>query len=993
MTPEASRRRARKLVILHRRRRRERARRGGGMPIWAWPPLALAILGLALLGGAAGAVYTVYQSYAEDLVEPEAILVTDRVLGTSKIYDRSGPDGGALLYEFADPFTGLRNPISITEISPNLINATVSTEDSTFFENQGVNLRGLLRAAIENAGLGDVEFFSGTGGSSITQQLVKNILISPEERSQRTVSRKIKETILALELTERFSKPKILEWYLNTIFYGNLAYGVGAASLRYFGKPPSDLSLAEAALLTGLPAAPAIYDPFTNPRAAKQRQTEVLDLMVVHDYISQAQADAAKREPLSFASQRFEIDAPHFVLYVREQVEALCQRGRIPLEDTVRECSQLLTEGGLRITTTLDMDLQTQAEEILRTDLASFEEQTGAHNAALVAIDPQSGEILVMVGSRDFFREEIDGQVNLATGLNSPGSAFKPITYVAAFLRDPKVWNPATVLWDVKVDYPELDGTVFTPVNFDAVHRGPVTVRSALANSMNIPAFRTAATLGTEYLLSVAHRMGITTMQDPSQYGPAITLGGGDVSLLDLAYAYSVLANNGVMRGQRTALDLPPGNRDLDPIAILEIRDVRGRLLYQQERVEERPVIPAAQAYQITDILSDNSARAILYGFNSTLVLDRPVAAKTGTAGDPDRNDVRRDFWTMGYTPDLVAGVWVGNADNTPMTGGTSSKTAGLIWHDFMLAAHAGMPPRDFSVPAGLTTAQVILPALAALEPAQRRDAKLQDPCANRGFELFVADAAPEIENGFCTKTKIDSRTLLLATEEIEEAFVREGYYLIPPVAEGQEKPDPEIIKWLRANRVQYVVDEDSSEAAVIARIDTPPEGAEIAPGIVLIRGHAMSADLIGWVLSYAPGEAPREEAFILIGRNSVGIETGQLGRWDARALAPGAYVIRLEVEEDFRGKVIVDVHVTIVRAEEDIGSTPPGEDNAPPGEDNAPPGEDNAPPGEDNAPPGEDNAPSAEDNAPPAEDNAPPGEDNAPPAEDNAPPAEEPPA
>lgn len=931
MTPDPARRRARKLVILQRRRRRDRARRGSGMPVWAWPPLALAILGLAIIGAAAGAAYAVYQSYAEDLVEPDAILVTDRVLGTSKIYDRGGPDEGAVLYEFADPFTGLRNPVSITEISPNLINATVSTEDATFFENRGVNLRGLLRAAIENAGLGEVEFLGGSGGSSITQQLVKNILISPEERSQRTVSRKIKETILALELTERFSKPQILEWYLNTIFYGNLAYGVGAASLRYFGKPPSDLSLAEAALLAGLPQAPAIYDPFTNPRAAKQRQTQVLDLMVAHGYISQAQADAAKREPLSFVSQRFEIDAPHFVLYVRDQVEALCQRGRIPLNDTVRECSQLLTEGGLRITTTLDMALQTQAEEILRTDLASFEEQTGAHNAALVAIDPQSGEIRVMVGSRDFFREEIDGQVNLATGLNSPGSAFKPITYVAAFLKDPKVWNPATVLWDVKVDYPELDGTIFTPVNFDAVHRGPVTVRSALANSMNIPAFRTAAALGTEYLLSVAHLMGISTMQDPSQYGPSITLGGGDVSLLDLAYAYSVLANNGVMRGQRTALDLPPGNRELDPIAILEIRDVRGRLLYQQERVEERSVIPAAQAYQITDILSDNQARAVLYGLNSTLVLDRPAAAKTGTAGDPDRNDVRRDFWTLGYTPDLVAGVWVGNADNTSMTGGTSSKTAGLIWHDFMLAAHTGIPPHDFTVPDGLTTATVILPQLAVLEAAQRREAELQDPCATRGFELFVADAAPDIGNGFCTKTKIDSRTLLLATDAIPEEFVEEGYYLIPPVTEGQEEPDPEILKWLRANRVQYVLDEDSSEAAVIARIDTPPEGAEISPGLFVIRGRVASAELIEWVLSYAPGEDPPEEEFIEIGRNSVGIEAGQLGRWDARALEPGPYVIRLEVEDDFRGKVIVEVHVTIVGEGEESGPAPPGEDGAPP--------------------------------------------------------------
>ena len=268
----------------------------------------------------------VYRSIADDLVEPDAILATQKSLGTSKIFDREG-EAGRLLFQFADPLSGLRDPVKIHKVSPNVINATVATEDASFFENEGVNLRGFARAAFENLGLGSGDFLGGSGGSSITQQLVKNVLIAPEERTERSVERKLKETILAIELTQKYSKNQILEWYLNTIFYGNLSYGIGAASTRYFGKPASELSLEEAALLAGIPQAPAIYDPFTNPSVAKQRQAVVLDLMVRQDYISQAEADRAKSAPLTFANQSFEILAPHFVFYVSDQVNALWPPG------------------------------------------------------------------------------------------------------------------------------------------------------------------------------------------------------------------------------------------------------------------------------------------------------------------------------------------------------------------------------------------------------------------------------------------------------------------------------------------------------------------------------------------------------------------------------------------------------------------------------------------------------------------------------------------
>ena len=946
-------------TIIHRRRRRRGSDRGpgAGRRFLFWTPIVVAVLGVAALAGVAGAAWGVYSSFADDLVEPEAIVETQRALGTSKVFDAGGPQGGRLLFEFADPLSGLRNPVRIEDVATDLINATVATEDASFFENSGINLRGLARAAWENLGLGAGEFLGGTGGSSITQQLVKNVLIPPEERSGRTIERaqaKLKESILAIELTEQYSKLQIMEWYLNTIFYGNLSYGIGAAAERYFGKPASQLALHEAALLAGLPQAPANLDPFEHPEAAKARQSVVLDLMARNGYITTAEAEIAKQTPLNFASRQFNIEAPHFVTYVAEEVRRLCERGRIPIPDQVSGCDDLLIEGGLRITTTLDMDLQDQAETILRADLATFEEQTGAHNAALVALDPATGQILAMVGSRDFFREDIDGQVNLATALNSPGSSIKPITYAAAFVQDPATWNPGTIIWDVPLEFVESNGDTFSPENFDAVFRGPVSARAALANSINITAFRVADTIGIDSLLDFAHTVGITTMDNPANYGPSITLGGGEVKLLDMAYAYSVFANNGVMRGQRTSLNLPTSYRGLDPVAITSIVDSRGRTLYTLEGSQSVQVMPAPQAFQITSILADNQARSILYGLDSNLVLDRPAAAKTGTAGDPGRNDVRRDYWTVGYTPNLVTAVWVGNADNTPMTGGSSSRTAGLIWRDFMLAAHANLPPLEFTAPDGLTTSQVFVPRLQVLQPGQLADAGAQNPCASTSLELFVADGGlPPKENGLCTEAEVDLRSFDLALPGAPEEWVREDYYLIPPLLpEGTMiggRPDPAIIAWLQANKVRFVGDDG------IERLDgdplvleTPPDGAELPQGIILIRGRIDGPELEEWWLEVAEGSNPADDDFQRIAGRNFPIR-GQLARWDARDLPPGDYIVRLVMRDDLLGEVTVTARITIVEAEPEEETAPDPANPDPPGPDQDPPAEPIGPdPGDD---------------------------------------------
>ena len=891
------------MLMRSRGQRREDAAAPSSARYWMLAGVAAIALATLLIGVGAAAAYTIYRGFANDLQDPDAIVETQRSLGTSRIFDQAGPDG-LLLYEFADPLTGLSNPVRLGEVSQYMIDATVATEDASFWENQGINLRGLMRAAWENFGIGSSDFLGGSGGSSLTQQLVKNVLIPVEERTGRTAQRirgKIKETILAVELTDEYSKEQILEWYLNSIFYGNFSYGIGAASQRYFGKPPAELTLAEAAMLAGLPQAPSLYNPIDHFDRGKRRQADVLDLMVRHGYISQDEADAAKLAPLEFDSREFEIVAPHFVLYVRDEIIALCERGHIPVPDSVDGCEGLLSNGGLRITTTLDIQLQEMAERELEAGIAGFEEATGAHNGSLIAIDPANGQIRAMVGSRDFFAEELDGQVNLATAHHSPGSSIKPLTYLAALQLDPRNWHPGAVIWDVPTRWIEADGAVFMPTNFDGVYRGPVTLRSALANSMNIPAFRVAAQLGVHYLLDSLHKLGITTMHDPGNYGPSITLGGGEVSLLDMTYAYAAISQNGIMRGQPTLRDLPSGYRSLDPVAVLEVRDARGEVVYRYAEPEQRAVARPAQSYQITDMLSDNQARSLLYGLQSNLLLDRPAAAKTGTAGDPGQNDVRIDYWTIGYTPQLTVGVWVGNADNEPMTGGSSSRTAGLIWRNVMLAAHEGLDAEPFLQPPGIHRAEIHAPQI----PRWNGEGGLRNGCERVVEEIFIsARVAPPTENAVCVEAALDRRTLQEATDETPAAFVAEGRWLTPP--EG----DRSAAVWLRRNHVAWLREGATSEANAPLRLDSPLDGAIVARGPLLISGRAAFDDQERWTLT-AQRIASDDPPIVLAEREDI-VESGVLARWNTTTLPAGVYALRLTVEDSFLGSLTHQIQIAL---------------------------------------------------------------------------------
>ncbi|MER3421649.1 MAG: penicillin-binding protein, partial [Chloroflexota bacterium] len=657
------------------------------------PVLVLLLAGIAgiVLAGSVSAL-ALYSHIIAALPPNPEVTFTGLNMGPAKIYDRHGK----LLYEFEDETEGLRNPVKLHDISPYLIEATIATEDASFYSNPGVNVRGLVRAGIENFITADSGLFQGSGGSSITQQLVKNVFIPPEERYERSVARKLKETVFSLELTRRYSKNQILEWYLNQIYYGNRATGVGAAARRYFGTTAKDLTLAQAALLAGLPQSPAHYDPHRNREAAIARQREVLDLMVRHGYITREQAEAAKAEDLVFAENKVTLLAPHWVFYVRDLLVNL-----FGLE-TFRS-------GGLQVITTLDLDLQQKAEQIVEEKIAYYESPQGGncrcHNGALVAIDNETGQILVMVGSRSYWRADIEGENNNAIAVKQPGSAFKPVVYLAAF---EKGWTPATIVYDQPTRFlSRFEGgrpEYFIPQG-PIPWQGPMTVRDALGNSMNTPAVKAANFAGVDAVIDMAHRMGITTMGDRDSYGVSIATGGANLTLLDLTFVYSVLANNGEMRGVR-ARNPRPGYREIDPAALLRVTDGRGRVLYDYEQEQARKqVVQAGYAYQITDILRDNNAKRRTYTapeWQFGMPDKRPVAAKTGTQQGPKSIRDVLATWNFGYIPQLTVGVWVGNADNSLVNPNlTSASSSLLIWKEFMAAAieMLHLPPKDFTVP------------------------------------------------------------------------------------------------------------------------------------------------------------------------------------------------------------------------------------------------------------------------------------------------------
>lgn len=606
---------------------------------------------------------------------------------STRIYDRYE----RLLYEIVGP-GGRRATVPLAGIPLALRQATIAAEDDTFYHNPGIDPLAILRSAWLDIRSGQPEY----GGSTITQQLVRNILIPPAERDAKALDRKLREAALAIQLNARMSKDQILALYLNNIYYGNLSYGVQAAAEAYFGRPVADLDLAQCALLAGIPQGPSLYDPLSDPGPALARRREVLHLMRRDGYITAQQEQLANAEPLDLAAPGTGIRAPHFVLYVTSLLEKAY--GRNALE-----------EGGLQVTTTLDLNLQQAAQAAVRQHVAQLAKDHNVHDGALVAMDPATGQILAMVGSANYADRKIDGAVNVALAPRQPGSAIKPFTYAAAFARD---YTPATVVDDAPTAFPTRQGVPYLPQNYDLQFHGPVTLRTALANSYNIPAVKVLDHVGIPAMLAVAHAAGITTMNDVDRYGLSLTLGGGEVRLLDLTDAYATFDTGGVHH---------------DPVAILKVTDARGRVLQAWQPTPGRRAVSPQVSYLITSILSDNNARLPEFGQDSPLLLDRPAAAKTGTTTD------FHDNWTVGYTPDLVAGVWVGNADNTAMRDVSGIAGAAPIWHDFMETALRNLPPRPFAQPPGIVH-EAICPGTGLPPDAQ---------CPDRFDEVFIAGTQP----------------------------------------------------------------------------------------------------------------------------------------------------------------------------------------------------------------------------------------------------------
>ncbi|PJF31787.1 MAG: penicillin-binding protein 1C [Candidatus Thermofonsia Clade 1 bacterium] len=692
----------------------------------------IALIAFALISLAGGALYFWLFADLPSLDNLSAGLA----LPSTRLYDRHG----RLLYEVIDPKGGRNRLVPLEQMPQSLVQATIATEDRYFYQSIGIDLGGIARALWINLQGGEVR----VGGSTITQQVVRNLLFDPQQRAERSLRRKLREMILAIQLTARYSKSEILALYLNQTYYGNLAYGVQSAAEVYFGKDVSQLTLAESALLAGLPQAPALHDPLRNPQAAKARQRVVLNLMVEAGYITQEAADLAYAEPLQYGSGKFTMNAPHFVQEVWRQLE--------------RDFPTRIYEGGLRVITTLDLDWQRAAEEAARRHLALLntdspeKPSSRAAGAAVVAIDPQTGQLLVMVGSVDFFNAEIDGAINMAVVPRQPGSTLKPFVYALTF--DPnrlEPWTPAKMVLDVTTPFVTKRGESYTPHNYGLAEHGPVSVREALASSYNIPAVVALDEVGVGALIRLLTQLGITTLGDPERYDLSIALGGGDVRLTELVAAYAALANAG---------------RPIQTSMILRVEAADGEVLYEWEQPPlADPVIDERVAWLITDILSDPEARLPSFGVRSPLSIGRPAAVKTGTTTD------FRDNWTVGYTPQIVAGVWVGNPNNEPMVNVSGVSGAGPIWHDFMRAVLKDKPELTFPRPEGLVQAEVC--ALSGLLPTPY--------CPQRRVDWFIRGTIPTKYDDLYQPFVIDVRTGLLADENTPEPYKRERVYLVLP--------------------------------------------------------------------------------------------------------------------------------------------------------------------------------------------------------------------
>lgn len=873
--------------------------------------MGLITLLVALIGAGVGYAYLSHQ--LSGAIDNVVAYQGSGPGGTPRFFDRNGE----LIFELQ--VAEKRRWLDYEDIPPRVISATIAVEDDTFWKNPGFDAPAIGAALLSNFRNDEGR---PVGASTITQQLVRHVAFSYEERVSPSYERKAREIFLAFILTQQRSKRDILTMYLNEIYYGNLAYGIEAASQTYFGKAASALTLGEAAFLAGLPQSPVELDPYSNLQAATARQAFVLSLMVDEGLITPLQASVAEGAPLSLqprlpsaapADDRI-LKAPHFVVYVQRMLEE-------------RYGADALTRGGWQVTTSLDMEIHTLAEQAVRQQVAARAARHDVNNGAAVVLKPATGEILAMVGSLDYFDEAIDGQVNVTMQRRQPGSSIKPITYAAAMEAG---WTTADVLWDVPIALDLGNDQEFVPRNYSERYHGPVLFRDALANSYNIPPIQLIRDLGVGKVIATARKMGVESLDEPPGfYGLTLTLGGGDVTLLGLTQAYATLAN----MGRRPRLS-----------GVLQIVDGHGRTVYdaRQDRVPPANALDPRIAYIITDILDDDRARAPAMGFNNALNLPFPAAAKTGTTDD------FRDNWTIGYTPGIVAGVWLGNSDGHPMVDSSGLRGAAPVWRRIVegiyadqslansLAVNGQPPPREFQRPNGIEERTVCLPQgvggtscsatrtdLFLIGGPQHNLARLgyvPDTSTHPGaWTLSVlplpADAAAQIQRPTLNNGPRPPQPThcVVSGGAMPESAQQRLYLAVPPYYPDEVRArrwaqrhgtapmappvacPTSVVRLARGEADADNEDGDNSLSITASYRISSPRSGDVVSGLVQILGTAEfdPGQVQYYKLEIGPGTNPTQ--WTTLGTtHSTPVENGVLEELHADALPPGPYVIRL---------------------------------------------------------------------------------------------------
>jgi len=798
--------------------------------------------------------FLLFAWYARDLPSPGKLV---QVTGNSTIFlDR---ENKVLFDMYKDKN---RFPVKLNQVSENLKKATIAIEDKNFYKHKGVSETGILRAFIS------IMLRRGfQGGSTITQQLIKNVLLD----SRRAASRKIKEIILAFEVERRYSKDQILEMYLNEAPYGGSFWGVGSAAKGYFGKEPMDLNLVESAFLAGLPQSPSIYSPFIGKNDSwKNRSKDVLRRMREDKYITREEekSSLSNLEKLKFTTPNLAIEAPHFVFYVRDQIE--------------KEYGNKLLDAGVKIKTSLSLETQKIAEKIVSEEIKKLK-GFNLTNSSIVILDSQTNEILAMVGSYDFNDEKF-GKFNASLGLRQPGSAIKPITYALAF---EKGYTPATVIMDLKTVFPQTGQADYVPENYDEKFRGPIQLRFALGNSINIPAVKILAMVGIRDFLQKANDMGLESLAPTEanlrRFGLALTLGGGETTLLDLTSSFSVFARGGVKK---------------DLSSLKEISDFSGKKIYKQSKGKEQKVLTAESAFLISHILSDNNARIDVFGPNSYLnIPGKTVAVKTGTTND------KRDNWAVGYTKDITVGIWSGNNDNTPMNAKIASGATGASQIFYRLMIELLKKHKDGIMEKPSNVEAVAIDSFLGGLPHEAVQTR---------SEYFIKGTEPKELSPFYKKIKLSKGSNKLANDvEIRTGNYNEKEYIVisendPVSTDGKNRWQDVIDAWAKEQGDdKYKPPGEKSDASselVVVQIKSPGDKTTVNSNNVEIKGKIGSIDPIKTTKFYINGTEVR----ILDGNITEFNETFNL--------TDGVYEIKVMSwnEKDKNGDSVVKIGVNV---------------------------------------------------------------------------------